>query len=237
MHTRRTGPRWRAGPSSIAVALALAGLCGSAPGAEPNHSDDGATAAAAAPAPDPALHGDARTLWTWVARSNDHQGASFIFIDKKAAMVHVFDGQRRLLGSSPVLLGLTVGDDSVPGIGSKAIADVQPTERTTPAGRFIAERGRNAKGVDVIWIDYDLGLSMHRVIDDVRADRRPERLASSTSDDNRISYGCVNVPIAFYESTIKPLFKTYRAVVYILPEQRTLAQVFGMTGTTTASTR
>ena len=61
-----------------------------------------------------------------------------------AVATPVFDGDARLIGSSPVLLGGTPGDDSVPGIGTRPIAQVLPQERTTPAGRFVAERGRNA---------------------------------------------------------------------------------------------
>ena len=182
------------------------------------------------------LAGDSRSVAQWITSSADNQGASFLIIDKKAAMLHVFTGDGVLRASSPVLLGSAAGDVSVPGIGDKAIADVKEHERTTPAGRFIAERGRNAKGVDVIWIDYDAALSMHRVINDVPAEQRLQRLASETASDNRISYGCVNVPVAFYESTIKPIFAEYRALVYILPEQRSIQDVFGISAQTLAAT-
>lgn len=174
------------------------------------------------------LHEDARTMADWVQRTGDNRGAGFLIIDKKAAMLHVFDPDGDLKASSPVLLGLAEGDDTVPGIGNKPIADVLAHERTTPAGRFVAERGHNAKGVDVVWIDYEAGLSMHRVINEVPAERRLQRLASATAADNRISYGCVNVPAAFYDSVIQPMFADYRAMVYILPEHHTLAQVFGL---------
>lgn len=184
------------------------------------------------------LEGDSRAVAQWITSSADNQGASFLIIDKKAAMLHVFTGDGALRASSPVLLGSASGDASVPGIGEKAIADVKEHERTTPAGRFIAERGRNAKGVDVIWIDYDAALSMHRVINEVPAEQRLQRLATPNTTDNRISYGCVNVPVAFYESTIKPIFAEYRALVYILPEQRSIQDVFGIgTQTVAATTR
>ena len=85
-----------------------------------------------------------RRLATWIARTNDNNDTNFVLIDKKFARIHVFDGDARLVGSSPVLLDGTPGDDSVPGIGTRPIAQVLPQERTTPAGRFVAERGRNA---------------------------------------------------------------------------------------------
>lgn len=108
----------------------------------------------------------------------------------------------------------------MPDIGTRAIADILPHERTTPAGRFIAERGRNADGEDVIWIDYDAAVSMHRVRANDPLERRLQRLASPTPRDNRISYGCINVPAAFYDRWLAPLVVAARPVVYVLPEAR-----------------
>jgi hypothetical protein len=125
------------------------------------------------------------------------------------------------------LLGFARGDDSVPGIGLRPIAEVRPEERTTPAGRFVAERGRNLKGEDVVWVDYDAAVSMHRVRATQPSERRLERLATPTVDDNRISYGCINVPVEFYEAYIRPTFATRRAIVYVLPDSKPVRQVFG----------
>ena len=36
-------------------------------------------------------------------------------------------------------------------------------ERITPAGRFVASRGRNLRGEDIVWVAYDESVSMHRV--------------------------------------------------------------------------
>jgi hypothetical protein len=115
----------------------------------------------------------------------------------------------------------------MPGIGSRPIAEVLPGERTTPAGRFVAERGHNSRGEDVVWVDYDAAVSMHRVLTTNPAERRLQRLASPASDDKRISYGCINVPAAFYEAYIRPAFAAGRAIVYILPEFKSLEEVFG----------
>jgi len=174
---------------------------------------------------------DARRLADWVAATDDSRGTTFVVIDKRSALVYVFDGQARLLASSPVLLGAALGDGSVPGIGDRPVELVRPEERTTPAGRFVAERGRNARGEDVVWVDYDAAVSMHRVLTTNSAERRLERLASSTAADNRISYGCINLPVAFYESHIRPAFARQSGVVYVLPDVATLQQVFGIPGT------
>lgn len=170
---------------------------------------------------------EARHVADWVADSANNAGADFVILDKRRATLYVFDAEARLRGSTPVLLGAALGDASVPGIGTRPIAEVQPHERTTPAGRFVAERGHNAQGEDVVWVDYDAAVSMHRVRATVAKERRLQRLASKTVDDNRISYGCINVPVAFYEAFVRPTFASRRAIVYVLPEHTDAAQVFG----------
>lgn len=169
---------------------------------------------------------DASRLAQWVVDSADNGTQHFVILDKRNARVYVFDPSGKLTGASPVLLGFAAGDDTVPGIGEKAIADVKPQERTTPAGRFMAARGRNALQEDVVWVDYDAAVSMHRVRATNPKERRLERLATPTSADNRISYGCINMPVQFFEDVVWPLFKSQPGVVYVLPEVRPLTQVF-----------
>jgi hypothetical protein len=100
-------------------------------------------------------------------------------------------------------------------------------ERTTPAGRFLGERGRNTRGEDVVWVDYEAAVSIHRVRAADPRERRLERLASATAGDNRISYGCINVPAAFYDAHVRPVFAARPAMIYILPEVRSAREVFG----------
>src|SRR6185436_8230602 len=116
--------------------------------------------------------------------------------------------------------------DSVPGIGVRPIPQVRPFERTTPAGRFFARHGVNAGGEDVIWVDYDAAVSMHRVRATEASERRLERLASPSPKDNRISYGCINLPPHFYERSVLPLFTPQGGIVYVLPETRPAGSVF-----------
>ena len=170
---------------------------------------------------------DVRHVANWTVYARDHQDKSFIIVDKKDARVYVFDPAGRLQASSPVLLGSAIGDDTVPGIGDKPIAQVLPEERTTPAGRFVAEIGMNMRGEDVVWVDYDAAVSMHRVLTTNPAERRLERLASPSVEDNRISYGCINLPRAFYETVVAPTVRNGGAIIYVLPETRSPQQVFG----------
>jgi len=163
----------------------------------------------------------------WVLRSGDNQRLPYLIVDKKLAQVHVFDPQGTLLGSASALLGAARGDDSAPGIGLKKLSEIRVDERTTPAGRFVAEMGRNLKGEDILWVDYDQALSLHRVITSNRAERRAQRLASPSHEDNRISYGCINVPVAFYERWMNSTFGKAGGIVYILPEMQSLHSTFG----------
>ena len=174
------------------------------------------------------LSGDVRRMADWVARSGDAAGARYVIVDKRNAQLYVFDPDGRLEGSTPILLGAAVGDDTAPGIGSRPINEVLPEERTTPAGRFVGERGENMRHEDVVWVDYDAAVAMHRVLTTNPKERRLERLATPTSEDNRISYGCINVPVAFFEQILAPAFAQHNAIVYVLPEVKSLEQVFAI---------
>jgi hypothetical protein len=170
---------------------------------------------------------DVRWLVDRVSRTHDNGRSEFIVVDKRAAQVHVFDAQGHLQASSPVLLGAAFGDDSVPGIGTRPMAQITPEERTTPAGRFVGELGRNTHGDDIVWVDYEAAISMHRVRLNNPSERRAERLASPSAADNRISWGCINLPVAFYEQQVQPIFGRHKAIIYVLPDTRPVQAVFG----------
>ncbi len=169
---------------------------------------------------------EARRLAQWIVARADNGTRPFVILDKKDARVFVFAAGGRLLGASPVLLGYAVGDDTVPGIGSRPIEAVRPEERTTPSGRFVSLPGRNTLGEDVLWVDYHAAVSMHRVRLINAAERRAERLASPTAADNRISYGCINLPASFFEQVLWPHLRGGQGVVYVMPETKPLEQAF-----------
>ena len=170
---------------------------------------------------------DARHLADWIVDAADNLGLPFVIVDKTDARVFVFDAGGRILGAAPALLGLARGDHTVPGIGDREYSDMRPADRTTPAGRFVAALGRNLRGEDIVWVDYDAAVSLHRVITTKPRERRLERLATPTPLDNRISYGCINVPARFYETVVSPAFSATDGIVYVLPETRSVREVFG----------
>jgi len=207
---------FRAYVSSIAVAVTVGhGAAGTAMAAP--------LSAAARPGP------EVRAFAQW-ARSDRAAAADqpWAVLDKKNARIYLFEGTGALRASSPVLLGAAIGDDSVPGIGDRRIADIRPFEKTTPAGRFPTEPGTNLQGEDIVWVDYDAAISMHRVRP-LKGERRLQRLASPDARDNRISYGCINVPAAFYDRWLKPTFGSRAGILYVMPETRSAGEQFDST--------
>ena len=204
---RRSGPRSArrtvrlAGASTLALLVGLAGTVAQA--TEPT---------------------DPIALATWASASGDTGGRPFVVVDKLGARVLAFDGTGSLVAETPALLGAGLGDESPPGIGTMRLADITPALRITPAGRYEAHLGVNLSGKTILWIDYDDALSLHSVVTSNTKERRLQRLATPATQDNRISYGCINVPAWFYQDVVQPLFSPANGIVYILPETATFTE-------------
>jgi hypothetical protein len=168
---------------------------------------------------------DAARLLEWIAASGDNGELPYIVIDKKSAAMLLFDGEGTLLGETPVLIGIGVGDDSSPGIGGMSLSEIGPAERTTPAGRFVSKLGRAVGWNSVLWVDYADSVALHAVTKGNKKERRPQRLKSPTLADNRVTFGCINIDTSFYIKKVKTTFKN-GGIVYILPETKPLDEVF-----------
>jgi hypothetical protein len=218
LHFAPHGAKTAAPPSAPQVAKPAApSVARSAPAAPPRHVVRHADFGAEAVSP------DVRRMADWVADSRDNGPRTFVIIDKPAAKVYLFDPQARLKAASPTVIGSYIGDDTVPGSGDKPLSALHPEERTTGAGRYVAEVGETLEHEDVVWVDYDTGLAMHRVI---KVPERLKALATPSPADNRLSNGCINLPDAFYERQLRPAIDGHGLVVYILPETRPLTQTF-----------
>ena len=168
---------------------------------------------------------DAERVINWVSLSGDNDKMPFLVIDKVAAEVFVFDSEAQLIAASPALVGMAAGDEATLATGDRELSSIPRNERTTPAGRFIAKFGPAEGHRRVLWVDFPAAISLHSVIT-VRNQHRLERLKSPSPDDNRITYGCINVPADFYAKVVKPMFEHGAGVVYILPEIKKLDEVF-----------
>jgi len=160
----------------------------------------------------------------WVVATQDSQGYPFAVIDKAAAQVFVFGGDGRPRGAAPGLFGSAIGDHTAPGIAGLALREIPGRDRTTPAGRFVGGYGPSIDAGRVLWVDYESAVSIHPTAD-VPGERRAERLASPSPDDNRVTHGCINVSPEFYERVIQPTFER-GGVFYILPDEASIEDTF-----------
>lgn len=221
-------PRWSAPRPGAgfraARKLVLAALLGT-----------GAAAASPAPAPPVAVpdqamataSSEARHVARWVRHSVDNGSRPYLIIDKVNATVYAFTAGGKLLDARPALLGIARGDGTAKGIGDQSLGSIRTADRTTPAGRYIASLDRDPKGTEILWIDYAAAIALHAVVKGTPAERRAQRLESSSPQDNRISFGCINVPVGFYETVVSPLFTGTDGLVYILPETGSAQALFG----------
>ena len=170
---------------------------------------------------------DAERVAAWIAASGDNHALPYAVIDKNSASLLLYDGRGKPVAQVPVLIGIAPGDDATPGVGSKTLGEIGPAEKTTPAGRFLAKFGYAAGRQKVLWVDYTNSVAIHPIPGDAaKREMRRERLLSPEPDDNRITFGCINVPRAFYGSALRPLFQKKGGYVYILPDTKPLEDVF-----------
>ena len=163
----------------------------------------------------------------WIADSGDNHRTPYLIVDKVNARVFAFDARGDFLGAEPVLLGLGRGDSITAGTGNQTLSTIRPQDRATPAGRYVAALDLDVRGKPILLIDYGASIALHPVVTNNPSERRVQRLGSATSDDNRISYGCINVSLKFFNDVVSPLFTRIGGVVYILPERGKASETFG----------
>jgi hypothetical protein len=188
-------------------------------------ADEAPTIAPAQP-PGRPPSGIAEQLAGWVTAMDDNGDLPFIIVDKLGARIFAFDMGGQFLGSAPALVGLARGDDSAPGIGDLKLSQISPDERTTPAGRFVAGFGDSDGHGTMLWVDLPDAISLHPVMSVSPGEHRLQRIKSSDPGQHRISYGCINVPKAFYDDVVLTALASGNAVVYILPDTKAIDDVF-----------
>lgn len=182
--------------------------------------------ASPAPAELPTLGIPAQRVLSWVNETGDNAGLPFVVIDKPNATILAFDASGKPVGHGPVLIGRALGDDATPGVGQKNLAEIGPAEKTTPAGRYLAKFGLAAGHNKVLWVDYATSVALHTIPTGNPKENRAKRMLSPTIEDNRITFGCINVPKALYNGKIAPMFARKGGYVYILPDTKPLEDAF-----------
>lgn len=169
----------------------------------------------------------AQRVIDWVSGAKDNRGLPWAVVDKVNATLFLFAPDGTQQAAVPVLIGIMPGDEASPGVGTKTLASLGPAEKTTPAGRYLAKFGLPVAGQRVLWVDYATSVALHPIPKDSGArEKRRERMLSPTPDDNRITFGCINVPQAFYARQLRPTFRKKGGYVYILPDTRPIEEVF-----------
>ncbi len=163
----------------------------------------------------------------WVIDSGDNAGMPYLLIDKVNATVYAFSRAGQLQGTAPALLGMGRGDRLI-APNNATMSQMTPQVRITPAGRFVSRLAIDSHRKELLVLDYAASISLHAVVKGTPAEHRAERLKSPTSLDNRISFGCINVPAAFYSNVVSPAFTNTRGIVYVLPETSPASAMFGM---------
>ena len=162
----------------------------------------------------------------WAVHTRDNRSYAFMVVDKVNARLYAFDRTGKLIDSTPVLIGVGVGDQFEPGVLQMDMYQTKPSQRITPAGRYFAEEDRNLAGERVLWVDYDAGIAIHKMPKKRTAQRRHERIVSPDPAEHRITYGCINVAPAFYDKVVAPNFRAHGGMVYVLPDTMPLNTVF-----------
>lgn len=156
----------------------------------------------------------ASTVNSWVTQTKDSAGQRYIIADKASGQIHIMDAKGSVLATAPALYGAKTGDGMSVG--------------ETPAGVFTLwqEAAPESYGGDVQGFATDAKgdvYAIHRVLTNNPKQNRLGRLASKTADDNRVSLGCINIPADTYNQYLASGFK---GKLYIIPDQRELADVF-----------
>lgn len=193
-----------------------------------------ATALQPATAPQPApvdllqsASDEVKRVARWVIDSGDNARLPFLLIDKVNAQVLVFSPAGQLKGATSALLGMARGDRML-APNDAPMSAMPPQVRITPAGRFVSRLAIDSHGKELLVLDYDASLSLHAVVKGTPKERRAERLRSPSPQDNRISFGCINVPVEFYSKIVSPAFTKTKGIVYVLPETSTASALFGI---------
>jgi hypothetical protein len=208
---------------ALAAALAAAVLGGTATA---QTATAPASASTRADFRDRAVSPQVRHIADWAVHSGDHKRLPFIVVDKVNASAAAFDASGRLIRTTPVLLGIGLGDTFPPGVAQLDMHETQPWQRITPAGRYFADEGRNLENERVLWVDYDAGIAIHKIPTKRTSQRRHERIVSPDPAQHRITYGCINVPASFYDGVVRAHFKARGGIVYVLPDTMPLKSVF-----------
>lgn len=174
-----------------------------------------------------AASADAKITADWFVRNGKADGNPFLIADKSHGVMFAFDANGSLIAKSPALFGASKGDALTEAQSNKSIGQSTIADKITPAGVFHGKAVTGTEyGTVVKFADFkNSALAVHRVYLGTPSEKRMERLQSTTADDNRVSYGCINALPEFVDQVLVPHFAGNSQVI-VLPDSTTPQNFF-----------
>jgi hypothetical protein len=170
---------------------------------------------------------------------NRGNGLPFTVIDKPNAKLYAFLKDGRMVGSSSVLIGATKRDALTPSWGTQTLDEMKETDKVTPAGVFTGRFSLSSEYGSTISLEETESpstfVAIHRTYLGTPSENRLARYATPTPEDNRVSYGCINVPSSFYDNVLTLNFKG-KSQIYVMPDNSDARAFFNIQDTRTVST-
>lgn len=160
---------------------------------------------------------------------NTYKDSPIIVVDKEAGLSYVFDSKGVIAGKSASLTGSAKGDFKSERAKKVKLSEMVTEDKVTEAGEFTGSREVSKHYGSVIRIaSYDnYFTAMHRTFLERPAEQRQARIDSPTSEDNRITSSCINVPQEFFEDVIaKVVPMNGKVQVVVMPETTDVESFF-----------
>jgi hypothetical protein len=148
-------------------------------------------------------------------------GKGFIIADKPNGMIHIFKKDGSLLGQFATLYGKDSGD--LPG----AVSSLEGGKKVTPAGTYTLQPTASdeyAGGVTLKLKETEDAtgyIAIHAVWLGDPSEARQFRLRSTTSADNKVTYGCMNIDMQEFVSQIAPNVELLNGgMIFVLPDAK-----------------
>lgn len=146
-------------------------------------------------------------------------GKGFIIADKPNGMLHVFNVDGSVLAQEPALYGKEKADV----LGK--VSSLEGGAKVTPAGTFTMQYETDTEYAgghrfSLAETSMDGGIiAIHAAWFGDAKENRAERLKSATSEDNRISYGCINTTHDLFLNKLMPRADEFNdGLVFVLPD-------------------
>ncbi|MDQ5971191.1 MAG: hypothetical protein QG566_137 [Patescibacteria group bacterium] len=147
----------------------------------------------------------------------------YVIADKPTATVFIFDSQNNIIAKFPALFGQAKGE--APN-SADANSDIAGSGATTPAGSYKMSLGKNMKAQDlnlyngkIFRIEGTSNLAFHITYPGELAERT-KALKTKTTEDNRMSWGCINISEENFDKYVTPYLSKDNQKLYITPDNQ-----------------